>query len=350
MSKPSTAYLFLGPEEGLKLDEISGLRKRLLHQLGEEPEGHRFHLPEDPLDTIVDTLRNGSLFSAHRLVTVSGAENLKKKADVRAIVEYLKSPNPDSTLVLLSDTVRIDAGIEKSIPGQNRKVFWEMFENQKSSWVVGYFRKRHIEISPEAVDLLLEIVENNTQELRNEAEKLCTFVGPNGSVDADEIDTFIYHSREESVFTLFSHITSNNFEAALQAVEKLRSSGEAGPIQIIGGLLFQIRRLLALRQLLDNDVNIDTAFSRLNIRGKRIQAEYRNGVSKYSASELESTIHLLAEYDALFRSERPGIHACLADLMIYQLLYSSTRLVNPPDPLADPSHIGESREEISLIR
>ena len=42
------------------------------------------------------------------------------------------------------------------------------------------------------------------------------------------------------------------------------------------------------------------------------------------------TDDLLSEYDALFRSQRPGIHRCLLQLMIYQLMFNSTRLVRPP--------------------
>lgn len=350
MSEPFPVYLFLGPEEGLKSDELRSLAQGLEQRIGEAPDEHRFHLPDDPLASVIDVLQNGSLFSAHRFVTVSGAELIKKKSEVDALVAYSESPNPDSTLVLLSDSLRIDSRIEKKVPGQHRKVFWEMFENQKRNWVEGFFRKRHIDITPDAVELFLEVVENNTQELRNEAEKLCTFVGPNGSVGTEEIDTFVYHSRGESVFTLFAYVTAGNFEASLQVVDKLVSAGEAGPIQLIGGLLFQLRRLLALRQLLDNEVSPATAFSKLNIRGKRIQAEYRAGAEKFSAGELEAAIHLLAEYDALFRTERPGIHRCLLHLMVYQLFYHSNRLVNPPAPLSDASLIGEWADDLVLLR
>jgi len=345
MSEAHPVYLFLGPEEGMKSDEVSSLKKRVAHRAGGEVDEHRFYLPDDDIEASVDVLRNGSLFSAHRFVIVSGIEQIRKKSDIDTLLAYLKSPNEESTLVLVSDSVRIDARLDKAVPAEHKKIFWEMFENQKNSWVHGYFRKRHIEITPEAVELFLEIVENNTQELRNEADKLCTFVGPDGSVGPEEIDTFIYHSREESVFTLFAYVVTGNFEAAVQVVDKLMSAGETGPVQLIGGLIFQLRRLLALRQFVDNGVALETAFSRLNIRGKRIQQEYRNGMEKFSAADIEDAIHLLSEYDALFRSERPGIHNLLAHLMTYQLFYHSTRLVNPDAPYVEHTLIGERGDD-----
>lgn len=350
MTESPSVLLFLGPEEGLKSDEIDELRRRISRQHGDSSDEHRFYLPDDSVSAIVDILRNGSLFSAHRLVIVAGVDQLRKKADLEPLADYLGSPNPESTLLLLSDSVRVDSKLEKLVPGANRKVFWELFENQKHSWVAGHFRKRHVTITPEAIDYLLEVVENNTQELRNEADKLCTYVGPNGSVDTDEIEAFVYHSREESVFTLFRHITGDAFESALMALDKLISSGDASPIQIVGGLVFQLRRLLALRLLLDNDLPLETAFKRLNIRGKRIQAEYRAGVQKFQASELETAIHLLTEYDALFRSQRSGIHKCLMDLMIYQLLFHSQRLVRPLEFAADDRLIADDGDDLVLVR
>ena len=134
-------------------------------------------------------------------------------------------------------------------------------------------------VDPVIIDLFLEMVENNTWDL-------CACVGPGGSIDIDQIETFIYHSREESVFTVFLHITADAFESAL-----------------------------ALRLMLGNGVSMETVFNMLNVRGKRIQSEYCAGAEKFLASHLETAIHLLTEYDAMFRSQRPGIHPCLLDLM-----------------------------------
>lgn len=350
MSDAPQVLLFLGPEEGLKAEELESVRQRIARKHDEPADEHRFYLPDDALSAAVDILRNGSLFSAHRLVIVFGVDLARKKADLAPLIDYLAAPNPDATLILVSDSVRVDARLEKLIPGSNRKVFWELFENQKHPWVVGYFRKRHVTVTPEAADLFLEVVENNTQELKAEADKLSVYVGPGGTIDIDEIETFIYHSREESVFTLFRYITEDSFEAALSALNKLVASGDAAPVQIVGGLVYQLRRLLALRLMLDNDLSVEAAFSRLGIRGKRIQAEYRAGVEKFPAARLERCIHLLTEYDALFRSTRPGIHACLLDLMVYQLLFQSQRLVRTLGPAIDDRLIVDDGDELVLAR
>ena len=82
MSESPSVLLFLGPEEGLKSDAIEELRQRISKQHDESSDEHRFYLPDDSVSSVVDILRNGSLFSAHRLVIVAGVDQLRKKARI----------------------------------------------------------------------------------------------------------------------------------------------------------------------------------------------------------------------------------------------------------------------------
>ncbi|TFH05242.1 MAG: DNA polymerase III subunit delta, partial [Spirochaetales bacterium] len=327
MSKIPSIAVFLGPEEGQRSDEIASLRSLIQKTTGSPADEHRFYLPDGSLDEAVSLLRNGSLFSSHRFVLLHGAELLRKKDEVLLLAAYIGSPASDATLILISDQVRLDSKVEKVIPPAAKKVFWELFDNQKRGWLTSYFRKRGVEIVPEAVDLLLELVQNNTQEMRVEAEKLCIFVGAEGEVNVDAVETFIYHSKQENVFTLFKCIVRDDFGAALETLQTLVSSGEGMPVQIVAGVVCQVRKLLALRQLMDAGNSLDGAFSMLNIRGKRIQADYRIVAERFTAEDLKRHLHVLSEYDAAFRSTRPGLHRCLLDLLMYQMLYRSPILI-----------------------
>ena len=340
MSELPSILLFLGPEDGLRAEEIDALRSRIRKETGSPPDEHRVYLPDGTLSEALDFLENGSLFATHRLVIIAGAEQIRRKADVESIASYCSSPPDDATLILVSDAVRLDSKLEKAVPPQARKVFWELFEDQKRRWVVSHFRKRSVRITPEALELFLELVQNNTQELRTEADKLCVYVagrqrairkeadGTGGQpvVDEDDVETFIYHSREENVFTLYKTIVEDDFAGALEIVEKLHSSGEGGPVQLVGGLAFQVKKLLALRSLLDNGFKAQDAFKRLNIRGKRIQSDYRRAAERYNVPELQRQLHVLIDYDAVFRELGSGLQRTLVDLLVYQLMFRSEAL------------------------
>jgi len=328
MSNVPAILLFLGPEDGLRADELDSLRARIQKESGAPADEHRVYLPDGSVGETIDLLQNGSLFASHRLAIVSGAEQIRRKDEIAAVAAYCDSPPEGATLVLVSDTVRLDAKLEKVVPSQARKVFWELFEDQKRRWVVSHFRKRNVEITAEAVELFLELVENNTQELRTEADKLCVYVGARqgepdrrSRVDIDDVETFIYHSREENVFSLYKSVVEDDFQAALEIVEKLDSSGDGGPVQLAGGLIFQVKRLVSLRALIDNGVSPDESFKRLNIRGKRIQSDYRAAVGRFDLAELQRQMNVLINYDVAFRELGSGMQRTLLDLLVYQLMF-----------------------------
>ncbi|HET6451880.1 MAG TPA: hypothetical protein VFI08_11250, partial [Spirochaetia bacterium] len=200
------AWLLLGPEEGEKAAFVEKIRAGLTVG-GEPPETHRFYAGESSAAEIVRSLRNLSLFARHRLVIVSDAEQIKGTEEVGALVEYLSAPAPDATLVLLSsgfageidrrvagDSRRKTAG---AIPPEHQKIFWELFDNQKQGWVTGFFRQRSLTIAEDAVEYLLDMVENNTRDMRVECERLAQFFGPGASLTLEGVERYIYHSKEE---------------------------------------------------------------------------------------------------------------------------------------------------------
>lgn len=335
MSKLPSVLLFLGPEDGLRSEELGSLRLHIRKESGGPAEEHRIYLPDGTVGDAVDLLQNGSLFASHRLVILAGAEQIRKKSDVDTIRAYCDSPPQGATLVLVSDALRLDSKLEKAVPSQARKVFWELFDNQKRGWLAGHFRKRNVGITDDALELFLDLVENNTQELRVEADKLCIYVstqhrGESGgewpTADVDDVETFVYHSREETVFSLYKRVVEDDFAAALEIVEKLASSGDGGPVALVGGLVFQVRKLVSLRSLLDNGYSFAEACTRLAIRGKRIQADYRAAADRFVLAELQRQLRTLVAYDTVFRELGSGMERTLLDLLVYQLMFRSTTL------------------------
>ncbi len=134
-----TVYLFMGPEEGKKKQEICKIEKSLTKELSEQPEKHHFYPFEKKISDVVSLMKNGSLFSSHKLIVISNAEEIKKKADVDLMIDICKNPIKGNTLILKSSNNSIDKKIEKVIKKDNKIIFWEMFENQKKGWITSYF-------------------------------------------------------------------------------------------------------------------------------------------------------------------------------------------------------------------
>lgn len=316
MNNPEPVYLFLGPEVGQKFDEINRIRDSFQKQEGVSSENHKFYPYDTSVGEVISLMKNGALFSDFKFVIYMNVEELKKN-DIAELVSYIKSPGTDCTLFLVSDKSSVDKKIASSIPKKAVRIFWELFENQKKTWVTDYFRKEKISISADATEMLLEMVENNTNDMRSACSKLAIFFGEGSQIEEEDIERFIYHSKEENVFTLFKKIAAEDFSSSVEILHKIALSGEGSPIQLISGLQWQFRKLLTLSQLFSKQYGREEALTKAQIRGKRNQQTYIDGLRSYSTKELQNIIVLIAKYDILAREMNKDHHLILMELFIY---------------------------------
>jgi len=325
MSSPEPVYLFLGPELGQKNDEIQKIIINYKNQSGEQPDIHKFYPYDSTVAEIVSLMKNGALFSNFKFVTLMNLEDLKK-TDITELISYIKSPGVDCTLFLLSDKNSVDKKITNIIPKKSVRIFWELFENQKKSWISNFFRKDNIEISNNAIEMILEMVENNTNDLRNACTHLTIYFGQNSQIEEQDIEHFIYHSKEENVFTLFKKISTSDFSSSIGILHKIALSGDGSPVQLISGLQWQFRKLLTLSQLFSKHYGREEALSKAQIRGKRNQQTYLDGLKNYSTKELQNIIVLIAKYDILARGTNKNSHLMLMELFIYYCVIQKGQL------------------------
>ena len=315
-----SVYLFLGPEEGEKRKKINSIENSISKSIGEKPEKHIFYPFEKKVSEIVSLMKNGSLFSAHKFIIINNAEEIKKKADVELIIDICKKPVKGNTLILRSNANSIDKKIEKVIPSNNKIIFWEMFENQKKSWISSYFNKFEQKINPDAIDHLLEMVENNTSELKIACEKISFFFDKGKIITEDEIETYLYHSREESVFSLFDKMAQKDLEGALEINKKLSLSSDNTPISIISGLLWQFKKLLNLKTMLSKRLSIQEAMLKQGIRGKKNQKNYQTALGNYTLHELQKIIVILSDHDFMLRNSKSDMQKIIIEILIYKCL------------------------------
>jgi DNA polymerase III subunit delta len=313
-------HLLLGPEQGEKSAHIERLVEIVRKHAGGDPEVHNFYSFDTSVLDVVRVLRNGSLFYPHVVAVLNGVEEIKKKEETSALGDYIRRPAPNATLILTSPAVRVDAAWAKAVPADARKTFWEMFENQKQAWVLNCFRRLGVTIETDAADLLLDMVENNTRDLRTAAERLCGFVGRGGTVSSGEIEQFLFHSKEESTFSLFDEIAEGTLESALDICQTLMLSSDQNPTGILAGLVWQFKRLHAFSVLLDQRYSSDEAFTRLGIRSKRNQHTFNAAAKRYDRRSLESILARAVEYDALFRSIGPAQHRGLLQQFLFNVM------------------------------
>ncbi len=319
MAQPAPVYLLVGPEEGEKQEFIQTIQQGFEKAAGEKPETYRFYSGQTDMGEVVSLLQNGSLFASYKFVTVLQIDELKK-ADLQLLSDYIKSAESSATLFLLTHEYRAPSALSKAVPKSQQKTFFELFEDKKREWLIRYFRRAELSIDDDAIEMVLELVENNTLEMKNAADKLILYFGKGTALSADDIEEYIYHSKEENVFTLFQKITVKDFPGSLEVLHKILLSGQYSGVQLLGGLLWQFRRLLKLSRLLDRRYSPDEAFRQVPLRGKRNQRNYMTARSNFSTARVEAIIALIADFDRRLRSLRSEAEQVTLELFLYHVL------------------------------
>ena len=315
-------YIFLGPEIGQKQDEIEALRKKLAAQCpaGSSFEETVFYAGETPALTIVNTVQNHSLFAQSRLFIVKNADQIKfpKKNEITLIASCMKDLDSDTTMILVSDELKLDAGIDNSCPKENRKIFYEMFENKKSEWVYSFFKRSGYSIDPDGVDTVLEMVENNTDALRRECSRLMLLLPKNRPISAEDIEQRLSHSREESAFTLFSRIAAGDISRSVESLHTLLAAKEKAP-GIFAVLASCFRKLRDYIGLLKNGEPDNFELKKIGLSSPKARSDYSMAERRYDAAAVDSCLALTAEYDILTRSSGTVLESTLMDVYLLKL-------------------------------
>lgn len=314
--------LFLGPEEGERQAAVAELRDAMRERHGAGLEEHSFYAFETPAEAVVQVLQNGSLFGTAAFVRYRSVEHLKKKDDVAALAAYLAAPNESALLVLESSETRVAKPLEDAVGQKHKRIFWEMFDDQKHGWLMGYFRRNKVQIAPEAVDLMLELVQNNTRDLRQEADRLISYVGQ--EISLEDVDRYMYHAREESVFSLFDAMMEGDLGHALDIADALVVDVE--PVQVLIGLGWQVDRLHLLQMLRSSGIPESSLFNELQkhsgqtIRSKRLQRNLLQAAERYRPPESAAIKVLTGETDALLRSIPAAYHRSILHQYLYAVI------------------------------
>jgi DNA polymerase-3 subunit delta len=312
---------FLGPEIGEKQDAVDDIRRSIRKQYGAAAEEISFYAGENSASEMVSVLRNSSLFADTRLIFIKNAEALKKKDELELLSSYMSSPQDDTTLILLSDEIGLDKNLEKNLRKEDKRIFWELFENKKTEWVSNFFRREGYRITPEGIETILELAANNTDSLKRECSRLMLFVGKDKPVGEADVERWLSHTREESAFTLFSRVAEGDFSKALEILHTLLGAKET-PQAILAALASCFRKLRDFIALNSAGVSDDFEYKKIGLASTKLRKEYAAAGQRYSMDAADTCLACTAETDLLLRSTNAGFEAVLMDVYLYKIMIS----------------------------
>jgi DNA polymerase-3 subunit delta len=237
------------------------------------------------------------LFGADaRLVIVEDVHEWKA-ADAKAIAEYAKDPTPGTVLALVGEQIKKDAVLVKAVAKTGEVLVYDAPRKKDlPAWIAKQFEQLGVEADRDACRLLLEVVGDDAELLRNEIEKLATWAGGENVTEAD-VRALAAASAETSVFEVTDAWGRRDVGAVLAATESLlERSGTRELPRLTGLLANHVGRVRACQALAAEGVRPRDAASRLKLHPFAAEKAFAHAAN-FAPDELAATTVRLAKLD-----------------------------------------------------
>lgn len=331
-------YLLTGPELGERNDFAEKIKADVKKKFGSS-EDYLFYAADTRIQDVVAQLRTQSMFDPATVIVLRGAEQIKLKDDIALLGEWIASVTPSaqktpgatpadsSVLILVSDEIAVDSKLEKLIPKENKKIFWELFDDRKEEWVQNFFRKNGYSVDPDAVTTILDMIENNTEALRTECSRFFLCFPKDHRITSADVEQILAHNREESAFTLFDAMADSEvsaqkrFENALLILQKILLTKNNNAVMLIAGLASCFRRLSAWHALHAGGAYVDDiTMKQHGFASKSARTQYSKASRVWTKGQTTGIVALLAKSDMEMRAMGNAFTETQLTLMLYEII------------------------------
>jgi DNA polymerase-3 subunit delta len=251
----------------------------------------------------------GLLAGGRRLVLVTEVDGHRnqenrlvggwKAADVEAVVSYLASPSPDTVLALVAQEAGKTSPLGKACAKAGDVLLYEAQKKRLTGWVAEQFKQLGAKAQPEACRLLVELVGQNTDELRIEVEKLAVWAHGE-EITPEHVDELVWDRGEVTSWALTDAWGEGDVGEALRAGERLLQKDKT-PTGIAWSLADHVGFVTACRRLAAAGIGTAEAMKRLKKRSEYpVKKAYAQG-EKLDERELADAVVRLAELDVALK-------------------------------------------------
>jgi DNA polymerase III subunit delta len=244
---------------------------------------------------ILNACRRYPMFAERQVVLLKEAQQMK---DIEKLEGYIEKPLGSTVLVVSYKGKTIDgrSRISKLIK-KNGEVFLskKIFDNQLPSWTNGYVQSKGYQISPRALNLLVDHVGNDLNRIANEVEKLSINLGAEKNITEDDIEKYIGVSKEYNIFELQHALSKKDLSKAIRIIQYFDANPKAAPIQLVLPSLYNyFTKILAVYQMPDKS---ERTLRPIFYNNPFLVQQALDMLMNYSFADAEKVIVLLHEYN-----------------------------------------------------
>ena len=266
----------------------------------------KFSFNETSTREICEECAYYSLLDEKKCVIVFG---FKVDKDINIMEEYLKNPNPNTTLVLVMDNFDKRTAFYKNINKTGKVIeLAELKYNDLNNSIMNYAKNKNIKLSVDALNKLLLFNNDNYDLVLGEIDKLSMITN---NIDEKAVEEYGAKLVIQENFAMCDAITNKDYKNISAMLSEFESSkGEVIPFV---GLLTSTYLLIfhAKNSTLSND----ELGKLLGVHQYRIKLA-RDKARKYTSDELYKIFDLLGELDYNLKSMNVSPYGLLKNFLI----------------------------------
>jgi DNA polymerase III subunit delta len=298
MAELKAAYLITGTDR----PKVTRAVRRLRDRMGEDATELLSALEMDGEEVVASCNALGLFVSERRLVVVEHVENWKAAA-AQAVVEYLKSPSPETVLALAGEGVRKDSPLGKAVAKTGELLVYDLPKRGTRAdlpgWVGKQFAGLGIKVDSSTSRLLVDLVGDNLDELAGEIEKLAAWA-KGEPIGERDVELLVAPRGEIPPFAMTDAWGRRDVAGVLEASERLlaRAGGPARDSlpRIVGLMTSHVTRVAECQSLAADGVSPREAADRLKKNRFYVEKLFEQAAN-FTADELRDAIVRLAELD-----------------------------------------------------
>ncbi|MBU1174852.1 MAG: DNA polymerase III subunit delta [Alphaproteobacteria bacterium] len=243
-------FLVYGSDSGL----VHEIAERLIAHYAGSPPDAMAHISLNAADLaaepgrIADEARTPSLFGGKRTVRVRNAAK-----SLVPVLAPLLDDMPDAVLILEAANLTRDDALRKLAEAhRNARALPCYADNERAiaGLIDTTFRAAGIVVSADAAMLLRSLLGNDREITRRELEKLCLFAGPDGRIDAADVESLIGDNSARAVDSIVD-AAGNGDAAALDGAMSAALATGVDSQRILAVALAHFMQVRRLRRLVD---------------------------------------------------------------------------------------------------
>jgi DNA polymerase-3 subunit delta len=220
----------------------------------------------------------------------------KQQSEYELWASYLGN-TPESTVVVL-----VDGGLKSSNPlfrelsaSAEVKSFPPLSKAKLRQWVEKDVTEAGGKISPQAADLLAQIVGSNLWIMRHEVSKLVLFASGR-TIEEEDVKRLVSYVQQISVFNMVDAIFEFKAEVAGQSLQQLLARG-AAPAYLLFMLSRQIRMIVRIKELQNQGKSESEIQNRLGLTSEFAFRKTLKQAASYPWERIREVYHRLLEAD-----------------------------------------------------